>query len=87
MQGIFVCIGLLTGLLIFLLRGAVISIYSISPETRDLSLQFLLVLSITVIGSCYEYPVESGIIAGGGTTKEKTHDLFRDHEPFYLFFI
>ena len=69
MQGIFVCIGLITGLLIFLLRGAVISIYSISDETMELSLQFLMVLSFTVIGSCYEYPVESGIIAGGGTTK------------------
>ncbi len=69
MQGIFLCIGVLTGLLIFLLRSAIISIYSISDETRDLALQFLIVLSITVIGSCYEYPVESGIIAGGGTTK------------------
>lgn len=69
MQGIFLCIGLVTGLLIFLLRVPLISIYSISDETRDLALQFLIVLSISTVGSCYEYPVESGIIAGGGTTR------------------
>lgn len=69
MQGIFLCIGLLTGILIFLLRNVIISIYAVSDETKTLSLQFLLVLSFTVIGTCYEYPVESGIIAGGGTTR------------------
>ena len=31
--------------------------------------KFLTVLSITTIGTCYEYPVQSGIIAGGGFTK------------------
>lgn len=69
MQGIFLCVGLVTGLLVFLLRVPILSIYSISDETRKLALQFLIVLSITVIGTCYEYPVQSGIIAGGGTTK------------------
>lgn len=69
MQGIFLCVGLVTGLLVFLLRVPIISIYSISDETRKLALQFLIILSITVIGTCYEYPVQSGIIAGGGTTK------------------
>lgn len=69
MQGIFLSIGIITGLLIFLLRGPIISIYAISDDTRHLALQFLIVLSFTVIGTCYEYPVQSGIIAGGGSTK------------------
>ena len=37
--------------------------------TRELALQFLTVLSVATLGSCYEWPVEGGIIAGGGHTK------------------
>ena len=69
MQGIFLTIGILTGLLLFVLKDAVLNVYSVSDETRQLASQFLLILSISVVGSCYEYPVQSGIIAGGGTTK------------------
>ena len=69
MQGIFLCLGLTLGLLLFICREPIVSIYNISPETRSLALQFLAILSLTNIGSCYEYPVESGIIAGGGSTK------------------
>ena len=69
MQGIFLLLGILTGLMIFLLKDLIIGIYSISDETSRLASQFLIVISITIIGTCYEYPVESGIIAGGGTTK------------------
>ncbi len=57
------------GILIFIFRGPIIGFYKISEETRSLSLSFLAILSITTVGSCYEYPVEGGIIAGGGSTK------------------
>lgn len=69
MQGIFLCLGILTGLMIFLLKDVIIGIYSISEETSRLASQFLMVISVSIVGSCYEYPVQSGIIAGGGTTK------------------
>lgn len=69
MQVIFLLIGIVFGGLMFLLKDVIIGIYSVSAETKELALQFLTVLSITTIGTCYEYPVESGIIAGGGVTK------------------
>ena len=34
-----------------------------------MAVDFMTVLSVASIGSCYEYPVEGGIIAGGGSTK------------------
>ena len=69
MQGIFLALGTVLGALLFLCKGPIVGIYRISPETRALSLQFLTILSVTTVGSCYEYPVESGIIGGGGSTK------------------
>lgn len=69
MQVIFLLIGIMFGGLMFLLKDTIVGIYSVSAETKELAIQFLTVLSITTIGTCYEYPVESGIIAGGGVTK------------------
>ena len=69
LQGIFLLIGLIVGGLIFSLKGVILNAYAISDETRELAIRFLTILSITSIGSCYEYPVECGIIAGGGSTK------------------
>ena len=69
MQGIFLAIGILLGLLLFIFKDMIVGIYHISDETRSLTLTFLTILSITTVGSCYEYPCEAGIIAGGGMTK------------------
>jgi putative MATE family efflux protein len=69
LQMIFLGIGLLSGILLFLLREPVIRFYTVSEETRQLALNFLLIQSVTIIGTCYEFPVASGIIAGGGDTK------------------
>ena len=69
MQGIFLCLGVCMGALIFIFRKPVLSLYNISEETRALTLSFLTILSVSTVGSCYEYPVESGIISGGGSTK------------------
>ncbi len=71
MQAIFIVIGLISGLLVYLSRGMIIGIYStgLSQEAKDITWQFLTVLAFTVPFSCYEYPVQSGIIAGGGDTK------------------
>ena len=72
MQVIFLLIGLFFGGLMFLLKDVIVGFYSVSEETKQLSIQFLIILSVSTVGSCYEYPVESGIIAGGGVTKYAT---------------
>lgn len=69
LQVIFLILGLISGCLLYLCKDAIISLYAISGETRALASQFLTVLSITSVGSCYEYPVEAGIVGGGGNTK------------------
>ena len=69
MQGIFLIIGLVSGGLLFAFRNIIVSFYTVSPETKALAINFITILSITTVGSCYEYPVEGGIISGGGSTK------------------
>lgn len=69
MQGIFLLGGLFSALSLFLCKNWIVEFYSVSPEVKEMAIQFLTVLSVASIGSCYEYPVEGGIIAGGGSTK------------------
>lgn len=69
MQMLFLIIGTICGTLLFVCKDAIVNLYSVSEETKKLAISFITVLSITTIGSCYEYPVEGGIIAGGGMTE------------------
>lgn len=69
MQGLLVIIGIISGGLLFICKDPIIAFYNVSPEAKALAVQFMTVLSLTTIGTCYEYPVESGIISGGGTTE------------------
>lgn len=71
-QLFLLCLGFTMGLLLFLLKDAIIGLYSISDGTRVLTRQFFIIMSITIVGSTYEYPVMGGIIAGGGNTRFQT---------------
>ena len=69
LQAIFVIIGIISAVLIFTTKGFIIDFYRISNEAKALSDQFLTILGIVSIGSCYQYPAAFGIVAGGGNTK------------------
>lgn len=69
MQMIFLICGIIAGLLMFIFKEAIVGVYAVEPETKKMAVNFIAILSVTTIGSCYEYPVEGGIIAGGGHTK------------------
>lgn len=69
LQLLFLAIGLCSGLLLFVSRGWIVSLYSASDQTQALARQFILVLSVTVIGTSYQMAVLSGIVSGGGDTK------------------
>ena len=69
MQGIFLLGGLFSGGMLFLCKDWIVNFYTVSPEVKAMVVDFMTVLSVASIGSCYEYPVEGGIIAGGGSTK------------------
>ncbi|NMO95084.1 MATE family efflux transporter [Paenibacillus lemnae] len=69
LQMLYLLLGLLTGLLLFMIKDFVIEWYSISGEARSLALQFMTILSITVIGTAYQMPALTGIVRSGGDTK------------------
>ena len=69
LQVLYLIIGLCTGLLLFLLKDVIIQFYSISGETKELAIQFMLVLSVTVIGTSYQVAALTGLVRGGGDTK------------------
>lgn len=67
LQMIFVCIGIITSITLFLIRIPILNLYTdISDSTRQLANNFILVLCVTCIGTSYQMPVMTGIIRGGG---------------------
>lgn len=70
LQIMFVGIGLITSTLLFVLRGPVVNMYTkLTPETRDMALDFILVLCVTGFGTAYQMPTATGIIRGGGDAR------------------
>lgn len=69
-QIMFCIIGVFTGLIILLSRGLVLQIYNtLSPEAAELTRQFITVLAITSVGTCYQMAADCGILRAGGDTK------------------
>lgn len=69
-QLMFGVIGVFTGLIILLSRGPVLQIYNtLSPEAAELTRQFITVLAITSVGTCYQMAADCGILRAGGDTK------------------
>lgn len=68
-QVIFLILGVSSCVLMLIFKNPIVSVYSVSEEAKTLARSFLTVMAFTGIGSCYEYPVEGGIIAGGGDPK------------------
>jgi len=68
-QIMFCIIGVFTGLIILLSRGPVLQIYNtLSPEAAELTRQFITVLAITSVGTCYQMAADCGILRAGGDT-------------------
>ena len=70
LQGLFISIGLCSGLAIFLLRGPILAAFggTLTENAYRLSRQFMLVLAITTVGTSYQMACDNGIIRGGGDT-------------------
>ena len=70
MQALFVLTGLVTGALIFASREPIIRLFSLdTPQAIRYARQFILVLSITSVGTAYQVACLTGIVRGGGLTK------------------
>ena len=69
LQVLFAALGLVLGILYFLLSTPLLSFYTLEPETRELAWQFLLVQSVVIVGMSYQMPTMGGIMRGGGNAK------------------
>ncbi len=69
LQVLYLGIGLLSGLLMFLFRGLIVRAFSVTPEAKQMAEGFIMVLSVTLMGTAYQCPCLTGIVRGGGNTK------------------
>lgn len=66
-QVVFLALGFLTGLFLYLIGGPFISLYTgISAEAAAEARRFALVLCFTMIGTSYQYPCLAGLVKAGG---------------------
>ncbi len=65
-QMIFLFVGLISGAALFLARDGFISLYNASPEAQAYSRQFINVISVTIIGTCYQAACLFGLVKSGG---------------------
>ena len=68
LQILFVLIGLVTGAVLYLVKDPVIAFYDVSPQAKVTALRFMTILAVTVVGTAYQMPCNSGIIRAGGDT-------------------
>jgi len=69
LQCMFIGIGLTLGMIMFLIRIPLLSVYQISPETRALANAYMLIQSVVLCTMSYQMPVNTGILRGGGDTR------------------
>ena len=69
LQIIYIAIGVITGCVLWLCKDFILGFYSITPQTHALAVQFIGVLSITVVGTSYQVACLTGIVTGGGDTR------------------
>lgn len=65
-QMIFLFVGLISGAAVFLARDGFISLYNASPEAQAYYRQFINVISVTIIGTCYQAACLFGLVKSGG---------------------
>ena len=68
LQLIFLAIGVVSSGILLLTKNLIIDFYNATPETLEITNQFIWVLCVTIIGTSYEAPALCGIVSGGGET-------------------
>lgn len=69
MQMLFLIIGFVTGGALYLSKDVIINFYDITEQAHTLTLTFITILSVTVVGTSYQMAALTGIVRGGGDTK------------------
>ena len=65
-QILFVSLGIITGISVQLLKNPIISLYKVSPAAIIEAKRFVNVLSVTLVGTCYQMACLFGLVKSGG---------------------
>ncbi|MGI6173325.1 MAG: MATE family efflux transporter [Christensenellales bacterium] len=66
-QAIFLILGAVMGTFVALMNAPFVSLYeNITPAAAEQARQFIRVLSVTIIGTCYQMPCLFGLVKSGG---------------------
>lgn len=65
-QLVFFGMGILSAAMLFLLREPFIAMYDVSAGAVGFAMQFIAVLCVTAVGTCYQMPCLFGLVKSGG---------------------
>lgn len=65
-QIIFLGVGVISGAVVLLFRDGFIGLYNATPEAMEYSRQFINVISVTIVGTCYQAACLFGLVKSGG---------------------
>lgn len=69
MQMVFLIVGVISGLLLYVVRDFIVGFFALSEAAKELTLLFITVQCVTIVGTSYQMPCLTGIVRGGGDTK------------------
>ncbi|MDD3369696.1 MAG: MATE family efflux transporter [Lachnospiraceae bacterium] len=69
LQVLFLCVGSTLGCTMLLIRRPFLSLYAISDQTYQLTLQFMIVEAFVLLCTSYQMCMNTGVIRGGGDTR------------------
>lgn len=67
-QILFLGVGLFTASFILLIRMPFLSLFAVSASAQQYAAQFLIVMAVSMLGTCYQMPCLSGLVKAGGDT-------------------
>ena len=79
---IFVILGIVTSLALFLAKNPFVSIYNVSEGAKDAAKSLITVLGFTVIGTSYQSASLMGIVRGGGDVS-----FILKNDAFFIFLV
>lgn len=67
LQRLFLVVGVCSGLLLYLVSDTILLLYNLTPETVIMAKQFMIVLSVMIVGTSYQMSVLTGLVRAGGS--------------------
>ena len=81
-QVLFIILGFITGGVLQILKNPFISLYNVSADAVKYAKQFINIISITAIGTCYQAACIYGLVKSGGDTS-----FTLKNDAFFIFLV